>query len=403
MPMDFVPLAEQLRPKTLDEVIGQTHLVGKGKPLRKLLESGKVTSMILWGPPGCGKTTLARLIAHYVDADFVAFSAVTGGVAEIREIIKKAKNEQNLFKKQTVLFVDEIHRFNKGQQDAFLPHVEDGSIILIGATTENPGFEVNAPLISRSQVYVLYPLTDEEMKTIVLQAVGQFKGRKWNDDAIMHIVKSSNGDARTAINAVELASSLGRTISLKIAEEAVQRKAIYYDKKGDWHYDTISAFIKSMRGSQPDATLHYLARMIKAGEDPLFIARRMVIFASEDIGNAQPTALVVATACMQAVHMIGMPEASLVLAQTATYLATAKKSIASTEGIASAMADIDEKNLGPIPLHLRNASNKVMKQFGYGKGHVRYPWQAERESGKKVEQEYLPNNLKGKKYYRKDW
>jgi putative ATPase len=401
--MDFVPLAEQLRPKTLDEVIGQTHLVGKGKPLRKLLESGKVTSMILWGPPGCGKTTLARLIAHYVDADCVAFSAVTGGVAEIREIIKKAKNEQNLFKKQTVLFVDEIHRFNKGQQDAFLPHVEDGSIILIGATTENPGFEVNAPLISRSQVYVLYPLTDEEMKTIVLQAVGQFKGRKWNDDAIMHIVKSSNGDARTAINAVELASSLGRTISLKIAEEAVQRKAIYYDKKGDWHYDTISAFIKSMRGSQPDATLHYLARMIKAGEDPLFIARRMVIFASEDIGNAQPTALVVATACMQAVHMIGMPEASLVLAQTATYLATAKKSIASTEGIASAMADIDEKNLGPIPLHLRNASNKVMKQFGYGKGHVRYPWQAERESGKKVEQEYLPNNLKGKKYYRKDW
>lgn len=401
--MDFIPLAEQLRPKTLDEVVGQTHLVGKGRPLRKMLESGKITSMILWGPPGCGKTTLARLIAHYVDADFVAFSAVTGGVAEIREIIKKAKNDQNLFKKQTVLFVDEIHRFNKGQQDAFLPHVEDGSIILIGATTENPGFEVNAPLISRSQVYVLYQLTDEEIKKIVLQATAQFKGRKWSEEAVVHIVKSSNGDARTAINAVELASSLGRSITLKIAEEAIQRKAIYYDKKGDWHYDTISAFIKSMRGNQPNATLHYLARMIKAGEDPLFIARRMVIFASEDIGNAQPTALVVATSCMQAVHMIGMPESSLILAQTATYLATAKKSIASTEGIAAAMADIDEKNLDPIPLHLRNASNKVMKQFGYGKGHVRYPWQAERESGKKVEQEYLPNNLKGRTYYKKDW
>lgn len=401
--MDFIPLAEQLRPKSLNEVVGQTHLVGKGKPLRKLLESGKVTSMILWGPPGCGKTTLARLIAQYVDAEFISFSAVTGGVAEIREIIKRAKNEQNLFKKQTVLFVDEIHRFNKGQQDAFLPHVEDGSIILIGATTENPGFEVNAPLISRSQVYVLYPLTDEEMEKIVTHAVSQFKGRKWNTDAIVHIIKSSNGDARTAINAIELASSLGRTITLKVAEEAVQRKAILYDKKGDWHYDTISAFIKSMRGGEPDATLHYLARMIKAGEDPLFIARRMLIFASEDVGNAQPTALVVATSCMQAVHMIGMPEASLILAQTATYLATAKKSIASTEGIAQAMADIDEKNLDPIPLHLRNASNKVMKQFGYGKGHVRYPWLTERNTGTKINQEYLPKNLQGKKYYKKDW
>lgn len=401
--MDFVPLAEQLRPKTLDEVVGQTHLVGKGKPLRKLLESGKITSMILWGPPGCGKTTLARLIAQYVDAEFVSFSAVTGGVAEIREIIKRAKNEQNLFKKQTVLFVDEIHRFNKSQQDAFLPHVEDGSIILIGATTENPGFEVNAPLISRSQVYVLYPLTDSEMEQIVALAVSQFKGRKWNTDAVAHIIKSSNGDARTAINAVELASSLGRTITLKIAEEAIQRKAILYDKKGDYHYDTISAFIKSMRGDEPDAALHYLARMIKAGEDPLFIARRMLIFASEDIGNAQPTALVVATSCMQAVHMIGMPEASLILAQTATYLATAKKSIAVVNGISQAMADIDEKNLDHIPLHLRNESNKVMKQFGYGKGHVRYPWLSERQTGRKIKQEYMPKNLIGRKYYKRDW
>lgn len=399
----MIPLAEQLRPKTLDDVIGQSHLVGKGKPIRKMLENGKVTSMILWGPPGCGKTTLARLVAQYVEADFIQFSAVTGGVAEIREIIKKAKDEQQLFKKQTVLFVDEIHRFNKSQQDAFLPHVEDGSIILIGATTENPGFEVNAPLISRSQVYKLEALTDEEITEIVLHATQEYKGRKWEKEAIAHIVKSSNGDARTAINAVELASSFGRTITLKSAEEAIQRKAIYYDKKGDWHYDTISAFIKSMRGNQPDAALHYLSRMIKAGEDPVFIARRMVIFASEDIGNAQPTALVLATACMQAVHMIGMPESGLILAQTATYLATAKKSIASSTGLWSALSDIDEKNLDPIPLHLRNASNKVMKQFDYGKGHVRYPWLAEKQSGQKVDQEYLPKNLKGKKYYQKDW
>lgn len=399
----MIPLAEHLRPKTLDDVIGQSHLVGKGKPLRKMLMGGQITSMILWGPPGCGKTTLARLVASYVAADFVQFSAVTGGVAEIREIIKKAKDDQNLFKKQTVLFVDEIHRFNKSQQDAFLPHVEDGSIILIGATTENPGFEVNAPLISRAQVYKLEALTDEEIRKIVLRACEEYKGRKWEKEAVDHIVTSSNGDARTAINAVELASSFGRTITLKSAEEAVQRKAIYYDKKGDWHYDTISAFIKSMRGNEPDAALHYLSRMIKAGEDPVFIARRMVIFASEDIGNAQPTALVVATSCMQAVHMIGMPESGLILAQTATYLATAKKSIASSSGLWAALRDIDEKNLDPIPLHLRNASNKVMKQFDYGKGHVRYPWLAEKESGKKPVQEYLPKNLRGKKYYQKDW
>lgn len=397
----MIPLAEQLRPKTLDEVIGQQHLIGKGKPLRRMLEAGKITSMILWGPPGCGKTTLARLMAHYVDADFVSFSAVTGGVAEVREIVKQAR-EKTLFKKQTVLFVDEIHRFNKGQQDAFLPHVENGTIILVGATTENPGFEVNAPLISRSQVYVLQALNDEEIERIVKKAISLFPKHKWAPEAIAHLVKSSNGDARTAINAVELASSISRNnITLKTAEEAIQRKAIYYDKKGDWHYDTISAFIKSMRGNNPDATLHYLARMIKAGEDPVFIARRMLIFASEDIGNALPTALVVATSCMQAVHMIGMPEAQLVLAQTATYLATARKSIASTSGILQALQDVDEKNLDPIPLHLRNASNKVMKNLGYGKGHVRYPWKE--ESGKQVNQEYMPKNLKGKKYYIPDW
>ena len=399
----MIPLAEILRPKSLDEVIGQSHLVGKNKPLRALLEAGKITSLILWGPPGCGKTTLARLVATYVDAEFIQFSAVTGGVAEIRLVIKKAKEDQTLFKKQTVLFVDEIHRFNKSQQDAFLPHVEDGSIILIGATTENPGFEVNAPLISRSQIYKLEALTDKEIEVIVERATAYYKGLKWDKEALTHIVKSSNGDARTAINAIELASSFGRKITLKLAEEAIQRKAIYYDKKGDWHYDTISAFIKSMRGNNPDATLHYLSRMIKAGEDPVFIARRMVIFASEDIGNAQPTALVVATSCMQAVHMIGMPESGLILAQTATYLATAKKSIASSTGLWAALVDVDSENLDPIPLHLRNESNKVMKQFGYGKGHIRYPWLVEKEKGEKVEQEYMPKNLRGKKYYKKDW
>ncbi len=397
------PLAEKLRPKKIEDYVGQEHLMGKGKPIKRMIETGNVTSMILWGPPGSGKTTLAHLIANNMNANFVFFSAVTSGVEDVRRVIKQAKETWTMYKRKTILFVDEIHRFNKAQQDAFLPFVEDGTIILIGATTENPGFRVNAPLISRSQVYMLYSLTEEQIGKIVKRAISSYPKYKWDKDAISHIIKYSNGDGRVAINAVELASSISKNINLKVAEEAVQRKAIFYDKKGDWHYDTISAFIKSMRGSNPDATLHYLARMIKAGEDPIFIARRMVIFASEDIGNAQPTALVVATSAMSAVHMIGMPEATLILAQTASYLATAKKSIASTAGISEALSDIDEENLDPIPLHLRNATNKVMKVFGYGKGHVRYPWLVEKESGKKVEQEYMPRNLKGKKYYRKDW
>lgn len=399
-----VPLAEQLRPKTLDEFVGQEHLVGKGKPVRRMLESGNIISMVLWGPPGSGKTTLARLIARYVDAHFVPFSAVSGGgVSEVRKIIAKAKDDIGLYQKKTVLFVDEIHRFNKAQQDAFLPYVENGTITLIGATTENPGFEVIAPLVSRSQIYVLYSLEESEIQTIMKRAIALFPKHTWNKEALDHIVKSANGDARTAINAVELAATLTKKVTLQTAEEAVQRKAIYYDKKGDWHYDTISAFIKSMRGGSADATLHYLARMIKAGEDPVFIARRMLIFASEDIGNAQPTALVVATSCMQAVHMIGMPEASLILAQTATYLATSRKSIASTVGIQQALSDLDEENLDAIPLHLRNAPNKVMKNLGYGRGHIRYPWLVEKNSGDKVQQEYLPKNLRGKKYYIPDW
>jgi putative ATPase len=398
----YTPLAEKLRPKSFDEFVGQEHLVGKGKPIRRMVETGNVTSMILWGPPGVGKTTLAGLIAKHVEADFVFFSAVTSGVEDVRKVIKQAKEVKEKSGKRTILFIDEIHRFNKSQQDAFLPYVENGTIILIGATTENPGFRVNAPLISRSQVYVFYQLTDEHLNTVAQRTIQEYPKHKWKEEAIKHFIKSSNGDARTLINAIELAASISKAIDLKVAEEAVQQKAIYYDKKGDWHYDTISAFIKSMRGSNPDATLHYLARMIKAGEDPLFIARRMVIFAAEDIGNAQPTALVLATSCMQAVHMIGMPEATLLLAQTATYLATSRKSIASTTGITQALSDIDEEQIDPIPLHLRNPSNKVMKAQGYGKGHVRYPWQVERETGVKIEQQYMPKNLRGKKYYEKE-
>ncbi|MEI6532968.1 MAG: replication-associated recombination protein A [Candidatus Roizmanbacteria bacterium] len=399
----MIPLAEQLRPNKLDDYVGQAHLVGVGKPIRRMIENGRVTSMIFWGPPGCGKTTLAHIIAQLSNADFISFSAVINGIAEIKKIIHIASEQKSLFQKDTIIFIDEIHRFNKAQQDAFLPCIENGTITLIGATTENPGFEINAPLISRSQVYMLKMLTEEETKTIIERAINHFPSHKFEKDAIQHIITHANGDGRNAINAVELSASIAQHVTLKVVEEALQQKSVYYDKKGDSHYDTISAFIKSMRGSQPDATLHYLARMLKAGEDPVFIARRMVIFASEDIGNAQPTALVLATATMQAVHMIGMPEAQLILAQTATYLATAKKSIASTEGIFSAITDIETTRLDPIPFHLRNASNKIMKEQGYAKDHIRYPWKEEQEKGKKIVQEYMPENLRGKKYYKEDW
>lgn len=395
-----VPLAERLRPKTITTFIGQEHLLGKNKPIRRMIEEGKINSMILWGPPGCGKTTLAKLVAKSVEADFISFSAIINNVADIRRVIQEAQDQKTLFRKETILFIDEIHRFNKSQQDALLPAVEQGTITLIGATTENPGFEVNAPLISRAHVYMLYALTNDDITDIIHSALKLYADHKWEKDAIQHIVIHANGDARTALNTIELANTISTKVTLKVAEEAMQKKAIFYDKKGDAHYDTISAFIKSMRGSKPDATLHYLARMIKAGEDPVFIARRIVIFASEDIGNAQPTALVVATSTMQAVHMIGMPEAQLILAQAATYMATCKKSIASTVGISEALRDLDDIILEPIPLHLRNAANKVMKQFDYGKGHIRYPWLEEKNSGREIKQEYMPKNLVGKKYYR---
>ncbi len=390
----FAPLAERMRPKKLEEMVGQEHILGKGKPLYEMIKKGEVQSIILWGPPGVGKTTIAKLIANYAKSQFEEFSAVTAGVADIRRITKEASERLKFHQKRTILFVDEIHRFNKAQQDAFLPHVENGIIILVGATTENPSFEVNAPLISRSQVFVLNALEDNEVEKLIRRALHYFPKHKFDLKAIQYIAKMANGDARTAINAVEMAAYLSKKVDLNIAEEAVQKKAIYFDKKGDWHYDTISAFIKSMRGNDPDASLYWLARMIKAGEDPVFIARRMVIFSSEDISNAAPTALVVATSCMHAVHMVGMPEAGIILAQCATYLALAPKSRASYNGLMAAMGDVDERRLEPVPLHLRNAATKLMKDLGFGKN---YKWTDDPEFHKKFS--FLPKNLQGRKYY----
>lgn len=390
----FAPLAEKMRPQKLSDIVGQKHLIGKGKPLETMILKGNLQSIILWGPPGSGKTSIARLVATYTKSHFEQFSAVTAGVADVRRVTKEAIDRLKYNLRRTILFIDEIHRFNKAQQDAFLPYVEDGTIILIGATTENPSFEVNAPLISRSQVFVLQALEDKDIALVIRRALHYFPKHRFDKDALDYIVKFANGDARTALNALELAANLSKHINLKIAEEAVQQKAIYYDKKGEWHYDVISAFIKSMRGSDPDASLYWLSRMIKAGEDPVFIARRMVIFASEDISNAQPTALVLATSCMQAVHMVGMPEAGIILAQCATYLATAPKSRASYNGLISALRDVDEKTLEPVPLHLRNAVTNLMKDLGYGQG---YQWTDDEDFQKSLE--FLPKNLKGRKYY----
>jgi putative ATPase len=368
-----------------------------------MLENRKIFSMILWGPPGCGKTTLAKVVAGYVDAKFISFSAVTGSKADVMRIIEEARVNKQFYQKDTILFVDEIHRFNKAQQDAFLPFVEDGTVALIGATTENPSFQIIAPLLSRCKVFKLEQLGYDDLKTIADKVILEFPTWKIDEEALDFLILNSNGDARFLINSLELVFSLAKKVTVKVAQKALQNKHIYYDKKGDNHYDTISAFIKSMRGSEVDATLHYLARMIKAGEDPLFIARRMVIFASEDIGNIRPNALVLAASCMQAVGQIGMPESQLILAQTAVYLAQCPKSIASSTGLFAAMSDVENLPLDMIPLHLRNASSKLMKEFGYAKGHVRYPWQEERLTGKKVKQQYLPDNIKDRKYYEQDW
>ncbi|HEX2768634.1 MAG TPA: replication-associated recombination protein A [Geobacteraceae bacterium] len=397
------PLAERMRPRTIDEFVGQTHLLGPGKLLRQLIESDQLTSLIFWGPPGSGKTTLARIIANVSKAHFIFFSAILSGVKEIREIVKEAEEVRKYQGKKTILFVDEIHRFNKSQQDTFLPYVEKGVFTIIGATTENPSFEVIAPLLSRCKVLVLNPLADDEVRRIVCYALADRErgigmlGLTLADDALDFMAGEAQGDARVALNTLETAAQLAKkgTIDLETAREAVQKKPLLYDKGGEEHYNVISAFIKSMRGSDPDAALYWLARMLEAGEEPLFILRRMVILASEDIGNADPRALQVAVAALQGFQLVGLPEGRIIMAQAVTYLATAPKSNASYLGIDAALAEVRESGSLPVPLHIRNAPTRLMKDLGYHKGY-RY---AHDFSEGYVAQEYLPDELKGRKFY----
>ncbi len=401
------PLADRIRPQKLSDFIGQKEILGPARPLRKLILKGEISSIILWGPPGCGKTTLARLIAKYTKSYFVQFSAVMAGVADVKKIVSQSQERLKYHQRKTILFVDEIHRFNKAQQDAFLPWVENGTIILIGATTENPSFEIISPLLSRSQVFVLQPLTDHDIKTICLRALNNPKGLvdfhfKIEPEALNFIISSSSGDARKALNILEMVSS---TENLKTAKKKkitkadvktiIQKQLLYYDKKADYHYDTISALIKSIRGSDPDAALFWLARMIIVGDDPRFIARRLVILASEDIGNADPHALMVATTAAQAVDFVGLPEAQLNLAQAVTYLASAPKSNALYLGLLAAKKDAQNEVKNPVPLHLRNAPTELMKNLNFGQGY-KYVHDF---SGHYVNQQYLPDKLKSRRYY----
>ncbi len=400
------PLAERMRPRTVDEFVGQQHLLGPGRVLREMLDDGQVESLILWGPPGSGKTTLAHLLATSSGADAVAFSAVLQGVKELRQIVDEVEDRLRRTGRSTVLFVDEIHRFNKAQQDAFLPHVEAGTITLIGATTENPSFEVIAPLLSRTRVLTLEPLTDEDIGAVIDRALADAERGLGKlhlallPDAREFLVGHAQGDARVALNALELAARLARTrhagtIDVPLVEEAAQQRALRYDKGGEEHYNVISAFIKSLRGGDPDAAVYWMMRMVEAGEDPLFIARRMIVFASEDVGNAEPQALQVAVAAKDAVHFIGMPEGRIPLAQAATFLASCPKSNASYVAMGRAVDDVRKTGALPVPLHLRNAPTPLMKNLGYGAGY-RYPHDYE---GAVVEQQYLPDRLAGRVYY----
>jgi len=399
----MIPLAERVRPKSLDEFIGQEHLLGKDKALRKLLEQKRIFSMILWGPPGSGKTTLAKLVADLLKADFYEISAVSSGVKEIREIIQSA--EENFRRdKYSILFIDEIHRFNKAQQDALLHSIESGIITLIGATTENPSFEIIPPLLSRCRVYVLKQHSADDLKRILKQAIAKDQYLKTLSFEFIDedfLVQNSNGDARILLNTFEIAIELAKVqndkliIDKDIIQEALQRKKIDYDKLGEEHYNLISAFIKSIRGSDPDAAVYYLARMLEGGEDPLFIARRMVILAAEDIGNASPNALVLATNTFQACHLVGMPEARIILSQCATYLASQPKSNASYLAIEKAIEDVRKLPNYPVPLHLRNAPTKLMKDLDYGKDY-KYAHDFEEHF---IQENYLPEELKGKQYY----
>ncbi len=392
----YRPLADRVRPDSLSDFIGQADITGPGQFLRTVIEKQQPVSMILWGPPGTGKTTLARIIANSSDCAFDEVSAVTTGIAEVKKLIEAAKERQRLGQK-TILFVDEIHRFNKAQQDAFLPHVEAGTIILIGATTENPSFEVIGPLLSRSRVVVLKNLTDIQIGEIIDRAAVEFKDKKLTTEARDLLAKLSAGDARVALNGLEAAAGLvDKTIDSETIKQAMQKVGLKYDKKGDWHYDWISAFIKSMRGSDVDASLFYLARMIESGEDPKFIARRMVIFASEDIGMADPRALEQATAVFLAVERIGYPECQLNLAQGAIYLAQAAKSRSVASAIGKASQTVRDNPTAQVPLHLRNAPTKLMKNLGYNKD---YEWKANFQH----EKGFLPSELaKDVFIYRKD-
>jgi putative ATPase len=372
------PLADRMRPRTLDEFVGQEALVSPGRPLRQAIEQDRLQSIILWGPPGTGKTTLARVIANVTRAHFISFSAVLSGIKEIRAVMTEAQDARKKLGRRTILFIDEIHRFNKAQQDAFLPRVEAGDIVLIGATTENPSFEVNSALLSRSKVYVLKPLDPDDLTVILRRALTDTErglGRmdvKADDDALAAIARYANGDARVALNVLELASatagSAGR-IDAPLVAELAQNRALLYDKTGEEHYNLISALHKSMRNSDPDAAVYWLARMLESGEDPLYVARRLVRFASEDVGNADPHALAIAVAAKDAVHFIGMPEGNTALAQAAIYLATAPKSNAVYRAYLEAAAAAAVEVAEPVPLHLRNAPTKLMKSLEYGKGY----------------------------------
>ena len=404
------PLAYRMSPKTLDDYVGQEHILGKDKILYRTIKADRLSSIILWGPPGCGKTSLARVISNTTKCKFLKINAVTSGISDIKNAVETAQNALLNPSGKCILFIDEIHRFNKLQQDALLPYVENGTIILIGATTENPYFEVNKALISRSMVFHLQPLTDEDIFKVLKKSLTSEDGLgnyniKIEDSTLKKLAITSGGDVRTALNGLEVAVLTTQmdsngiiNITDEILKECVQTRKAVFDKKGDSHYDNISAFIKSMRGSDVDAALFYLARALNAGEDPVFMARRIVIAAAEDVGMANPNALVVATSAMQAVTMVGMPEARIILAEATVYVATSKKSNAAYLGIDKALADVANKDTGTIPMHIRNAPAEGMSKEGYGVGY-KYPHDYPNHW---VEQQYLPDKMLGTKYYTKD-
>ncbi|MGB3478504.1 MAG: replication-associated recombination protein A [bacterium] len=398
--MDKAPLADSIRPENFEDVLGQEHLLGPGCPIKRQIEKNRLFSMIFFGPPGSGKTTIARLFAKQFAAHFVSFSAAMSSMTEIKKFMKKAEEQKHLYGHETIIFIDEIHRFNKAQQDAFLPYVEKGSIVLIGATTENPSFELNSSLLSRVKVYMVKPLSFDDIKKIVKRALISEKGLagkySLTPDGLDFIANISDGDARVALNALELSALAcqAHNIELKIVEDIVQKKALKYDKQGEEHYNLISALHKSLRGSNADAGLYWLARMLEAGEDPRYIARRLVRFAVEDVGAADPQALVVAIATKDAVHFIGRPEGDLALAECVVYLARAPKSNEIYLAYEAAKQDALKTLAEPVPLHIRNAPTSLMKNLGYGKGY-KYPHDY---PNAKVSQEYMPKNLKNKKY-----